>query len=168
VWENAKQLEWSEAASRFGVTERHRFAGLPVVELPGDLLVVRAVTPEAKRHALRKLDTLDPRHALQLPTAVFEHTFGMRFDLDLIWLDEHEEVAHVDRDVPPRRRRSCPEAESVVQTVAGQAGAFLAAGLGCRPNAGGPRVPVNEPTPPPVVGWTPGLPLGSVSTRPRR
>ncbi len=54
----------------------------------------------------------------------------MRFALDLIWLDKERSVVRVDRDVRPRRMRFCRQARSVVETVAGQADAFLAAGVG--------------------------------------
>jgi hypothetical protein len=38
-------------------------------------------------------------------------------------------VVRVDRDVPPRRMRTCMRARSVVEVAAGRADAFLAAGL---------------------------------------
>ena len=146
-WENATRHPWADVAGQFPVLERHRFSGLPVIELDGGLLVVRAVTPEVRRRALRGLEKLDPRHALQVPTGLFEHTRGMQFTLDLVWLDADENVLRTDRDVIRGRLRACAQARSVVETVAGQAGAFLAAGLGCRPHAGG--------APPPDQGWLP-------------
>ena len=54
----------------------------------------------------------------------------MRFDLDLIWLRRDGSVARVDRDVGPWRMRLCLRARSVVETLAGQADAFVAAGVG--------------------------------------
>jgi uncharacterized membrane protein (UPF0127 family) len=53
----------------------------------------------------------------------------MRFALDLIWLGKHGQVVRIDRDVPPRRLRTCLRARSVVEANAGQADAFIAAGL---------------------------------------
>jgi uncharacterized membrane protein (UPF0127 family) len=53
----------------------------------------------------------------------------MRFALDLIWLGKDGRVVRVDRSVPPSRMRICTRARSVVETLAGQADAFLAAGL---------------------------------------
>jgi uncharacterized membrane protein (UPF0127 family) len=53
----------------------------------------------------------------------------MRFALDLIWLDRHGEVTRVDRHVPPLRMRTCVRARSVIETLAGEADAFLAAGV---------------------------------------
>jgi uncharacterized membrane protein (UPF0127 family) len=57
------------------------------------------------------------------------HTFGMRFALDLIWLDRTGAVVRVDRDVAPRRLRGCRRARAVLECAAGRADAFLAAGL---------------------------------------
>src|SRR5262249_25275894 len=120
-WTNAEIVPWEAVSTRFGVAERQRFAGLPLVEPDPGLLVVRATTAAAKRRALRGLDTLSPQHALQLPAALFEHTLGMRFDVDLIWLDGGNDVIRVDRDVAPRRLRICTPARSVVETVADHA-----------------------------------------------
>ena len=53
----------------------------------------------------------------------------MRFPLDLIWLDKAGAVVRVDRDVPPRRLKTCLKARSVVEANAGTADAFVAAGL---------------------------------------
>ena len=54
----------------------------------------------------------------------------MRFALDLIWLAKDGTLVRVDRSVPRARMRICLKARSVVETAAGQADAFLAAGLG--------------------------------------
>jgi uncharacterized membrane protein (UPF0127 family) len=54
----------------------------------------------------------------------------MRFGLDLIWLRKDGTVARIDRDVGPRRITFCRRARSVVETVAGAADRFIAAGIG--------------------------------------
>ncbi|MEA2420004.1 MAG: uncharacterized protein QOE60_2210 [Thermoleophilaceae bacterium] len=59
-----------------------------------------------------------PEHALLLPRCRSVHTFGMRFALDLVWLDRAGRVLRVDREVPPRRVRSCREAEAVIEIPA--------------------------------------------------
>jgi uncharacterized membrane protein (UPF0127 family) len=43
------------------------------------------------------------------------HTAGMRFALDLEWLDEHGRTVRVDRAVPPYRMRACRRASAVVE-----------------------------------------------------
>lgn len=101
-----------------------RFAGLPQQTLDGGLTLVQARTSRARRRGLSRLDSLPPDHALQIRTTSV-HTFGMRFGLDLIWLDKHGATVRVDRDVPPGRLRACWRARSVVETLAGHADAFL-------------------------------------------
>ncbi len=107
-----------------------RFVGLPIHQQAGELVVVEAKTHKARRRGLARLDALRPEHALLIPQCPAVHTFGMRFALDLIWLRKDGTVARVDRHVRPRRMRLCPRARSVVETVAGQADAFAAAGVG--------------------------------------
>jgi len=106
-----------------------RFQGLPRQTLDGGLVVVRAEPRRARRRGLARLDELPADHALHIPGTPSVHTFGMRFGLDLIWLDKHGGVVRVDRNVPPNRMRICLRARSVVETVAGAADTFIAAGL---------------------------------------
>ena len=53
--------------------------------------------------------------ALEIPRCRSVHTFGMRFALDLVWLDADRRVVRVDRVVPPWRVRSCRAARSVLE-----------------------------------------------------
>jgi uncharacterized membrane protein (UPF0127 family) len=110
-------------------THTERFAGLPRRELPGGLALVEARTGKARRRGLARLDSLPGDHALLIPRCPAVHTFGMRFALDLIWLGRGDKVVRVDRSVPRGRMRICPRARSVVETAAGAADAFLAAGV---------------------------------------
>ena len=91
--------------------------------------MVEAKTSKARRRGLSRLDSLPPDHGLLIPRCPSIHTFAMRFALDLIWLDKGGAVVRVDRAVPPHRIRLCVRARSVVETAAGSADAFLAAGL---------------------------------------
>jgi uncharacterized membrane protein (UPF0127 family) len=59
--------------------------------------------------------------ALELPRCRSVHTFGMRFALDLVWLDRERRVVRVDRAVPPCRVRSCRRARSVLELRASRA-----------------------------------------------
>jgi uncharacterized protein len=59
-----------------------------------------------------------PADGLLLPRTRSVHTFGMRFALDLHWLDGSGEVVRIDRAVPPRRIRTCLRARSVVELPA--------------------------------------------------
>lgn len=56
-----------------------------------------------------------PDHALLLPRTRAVHTFGMRFALDLYWLDAGGALLRVDRAVPPRRLRRCAGAAAVLE-----------------------------------------------------
>jgi uncharacterized protein len=56
-----------------------------------------------------------PPAGLLLPRTRSVHTFGMRFALDLHWLDGDGAVVRVDRAVPPRRVRTCLRARSVLE-----------------------------------------------------
>jgi uncharacterized membrane protein (UPF0127 family) len=116
-----------------------RFEGLPVAEYNDGLLVIQARTHGARRQGLSRLDSMDPDHALYTPQCQAAHTFGMRFSVDLIWLRMDGTTVRIDRDVAPWRMRFCVSARSVVQTVAGRADAFRAAGVGERPIEPVPR-----------------------------
>ncbi len=66
---------------------------------------------------------------LLIPRCSSIHTFGMRFALDLIWLDRDRRPVRVDRAVGPNRFSLCLAARSVVEAGAGTADDFIAAGL---------------------------------------
>src|SRR3954447_7954139 len=60
--------------------------------------------------------TSSPRAAaLLLPRCRSVHTFGMRFALDLFWLDARGDIVRVDRAVPPWRIARCANAAAVIE-----------------------------------------------------
>ena len=73
--------------------------------------------------AFRDLGAVDAPLLIERCRSV--HTFGMRFALDLVWLDAAGAVVRVDRGVPPRRLRTCVRARSVVEIASGGAQAVL-------------------------------------------
>jgi uncharacterized membrane protein (UPF0127 family) len=105
-----------------------RFDGLPRRSLRDGRTLIEARTHRARRRGLARMDALDGDEALLIPQTPSIHTFGMRFALDLIWLDRRGAVVRVDRNVGPWRMRLCARAKAVIETNAGQADAFLAAG----------------------------------------
>jgi len=109
---------------------RARLEPLEARALPGGLHLHLARGLGVRRRGLAGLDDLGRGHALQIDRCRAVHTFGMRFALDLVWLGRRGEVVRVDRDVPARRHRLCRRARSVVESRAGEADRFLAAGLG--------------------------------------
>jgi uncharacterized protein len=108
-----------------------RLAALPARALPGGLVLVDAATSLARLRGLAWLDAaaLPSAAGLRFARTRAVHTFGMRFPLDLIWLDHTGAVVRVDRAVPPRRHRAARRARAVVEVHAGRADAFLQAGL---------------------------------------
>ena len=107
-----------------------RFEGLAVAELPGGVRVHVARTWRERRVGLAGLDGLPPDRGLHILRCPAVHTFGMRFPLDLIWLDGAGRIVRIDRDVPPRRQRACLRARSVLECLAGSADTFTNAGIG--------------------------------------
>ena len=79
------------------------------------LNVLIASTFRARLSGLAGLRALPHGIGLLLPATRSVHTFGMRFPLDLIWLDAEGNVLRVDESVPPRRVRACRRAWGVVE-----------------------------------------------------
>ena len=82
---------------------------------------------------------------LLIPRCRSVHTFGMRFELDLVWLDQQGRVIAVDEAVPPCRVRSRREAAGVVEVAAGDSGRIRAMAQAQRNRlavALDPRVPI--------------------------
>lgn len=81
----------------------------------------------ARALGLARLDGLPADLSLLIERCRSVHTAGMRFALDLILLDAGGAIVRVDRDVAPRRLRTCLRARSVVEARAGCGGGFAAA-----------------------------------------
>lgn len=107
---------------------RSRLGGLPAVELGGELVVHEALSARQRSRGLSGLDGLPEDRALHLRPCRAVHTFGMRFALDLVWLDGCSRVVRVDRGVPPWRHRACMRARSVVELASGGADRLLESG----------------------------------------
>jgi uncharacterized membrane protein (UPF0127 family) len=94
-----------------------RLCRLPSIELaalPGVNVRV-AADPLARLVGLAGLRPLPPGIGLLLPRTRSVHTLGMRFALDLVWLDGDGRVVRVDRAVPPWRAHGCRAASQVVE-----------------------------------------------------
>ncbi|CAB4881110.1 unannotated protein [freshwater metagenome] len=103
-----------------------RLTALPARQLPAGFTVYESVTLRSRALGLAGVDALSPHRGLHLRPCRAVHTFGMRFALDLVWLDSHGEPLRVDRDVPPARHRACRRARSVIEVAAGSADALIA------------------------------------------
>jgi len=91
-----------------------RLASIEISELPAvDVRV--AADPLARLLGLAGLRALPPATALLLPRTRSIHTCGMRFALDLVWLDDDQRVVRIDRGVRPWRVRGCRAASHMVE-----------------------------------------------------
>ena len=79
-----------------------RFSGAPLRVVRGVEVAV-ADGFRARLLGLALLDRWEAGPGLLIPRCAAVHTFGMRFALDLWFLDEGDEVLAVRRTVPPRR-----------------------------------------------------------------
>lgn len=104
---------------------QHRLARLPSSAPAPGLTLYEAATRRARARGLAGLDALPAGSALRLAPCRSVHTFGMRFALDLLWLDANGRIVRVDEGVAPRRLRTCLRARAVVEVPAGDAPAFL-------------------------------------------
>ena len=106
-----------------------RLDGLPAIELDDGLVVHVAAGPFARLRGLAGLDDLPGEHGLLLPHTRSVHTFGMRFALDLLWLDRLGSILMIQGPVPPRRHAMARSARSVAEVLAGWGPRFVGAGL---------------------------------------
>jgi uncharacterized membrane protein (UPF0127 family) len=92
-----------------------RLQRLPTLPVPVHGIEVRvAATLRARLLGLAWLRARPPC-GLLLPRTRSVHTVGMRFALDLVWLDARGRAVRVDAVVPPRRLRACAAASAVVE-----------------------------------------------------
>lgn len=80
------------------------------------------------RTRLLGLAHLDPEGAgpgLLIPRCSSVHTFGMRFPLDLYFLDRRGAILLARRGIPARRLIVCRGADAVVEIASEQGGDFL-------------------------------------------
>jgi len=98
---------------RFHRLPRDRAVG---VEVP----VARG--PLSRLLGLAWLDRGRAGSGLLIPRCASVHTFGMRFPLDLYFLDREGAVLRVRRQVPPGRIVSCRGADAVLELPAGPGG----------------------------------------------
>lgn len=82
----------------------------------------------ARLLGLAGLDRARVGAGLLIPRCASVHTFGMRFALDLVFLDRAGRPCAVRRAVPPRRVVFAQGAASVLELPAGQGGEFFPVG----------------------------------------
>jgi uncharacterized protein len=98
-----------------------RLANLPVAARCAGLAIFEATSPKARLLGLALLREPPPDVALHFPRCRSVHTFGMRFPIDIAFLDENGETIRTDRAVPPNRVRTCRAARAVLEKPTGAA-----------------------------------------------
>lgn len=96
-----------------------RFRGLDRVELLGVEVPV-ATTPLSRLLGLALLPWRRAGAGLLIPDCRSVHTFGMRFRLDLVFLDDEARLIELRRAVPPGRVLRCPAAVAVLEVPSPQ------------------------------------------------
>ena len=94
-----------------------RLQGLPSRVLEDGLVVHEAASLRARLLGLALLPrgALPPGHALRIPGCRSVHTFGMRFPIDVMFLDGRGRAMRVERDVGRRRVLACRGAFAVLE-----------------------------------------------------
>ncbi|MGK2955569.1 MAG: DUF192 domain-containing protein [Solirubrobacterales bacterium] len=105
-----------EATGTKGRDSAGRLAGLPLEVVQG-IEVPSAVTLRARTLGLAWLDREGAGIGLLIPGCRSVHTFGMRFDLDLFFLDGSGRIVRACREVPPQRFFVSFKARSVLELV---------------------------------------------------
>ena len=106
---------------------RSRFGGLPSQRVAPDALVLEATSFRSRVLGLALLDADEcPRATgLLLKPCASIHTFGMRFPIDVAFVDCDGRALRVIRDLPRRRFRSCRGAAACLEAPAGELSRFL-------------------------------------------
>jgi uncharacterized membrane protein (UPF0127 family) len=91
-----------------------RFNGLARVEILGFRVRVGTGLP-SRLLGLALLPRERAGPGLLIPLCSSVHTFGMRFALDVLFLDGDGRVIELRRGVPPRRVIRCPGAVAVLE-----------------------------------------------------
>lgn len=91
---------------------RERYSGVTVS--------ITETTQERMRGLLGR-DGLVPNEALLLRSCRSVHTFGMRFAIDVVFLDRHNRIVAIRHDVPKRRMHFSMQATQTLEMAAGVA-----------------------------------------------
>ena len=75
----------------------------------------------ARMRGLLGRDSLDDSEGMWLRRCRMVHTFGMRFAIDLVYLNADNEVCKIVEEVRPGRISACLGAESVIELNRGAA-----------------------------------------------
>jgi uncharacterized protein len=102
-----------------------RVSRYPLWELPTGIRLHRAHTWRARLLGLALINDLRPDEALLIPRCMSVHTFGMRFALDVVFVDDDWSPVDIEHGVPPRRLLHCRQASAVIEVRAGEGSRLL-------------------------------------------
>jgi len=102
-----------------------RISRYPRLELETGIRMHLAHTWRARLLGLALMPRLDRDEALVIPHCTSVHTFGMRFELDVVFVDREWQPIYVEYGVGPRRVLRSRFARSVIEVVAGEAGRLV-------------------------------------------
>jgi uncharacterized protein len=105
-----------------------RISRYPVLELETGIRMHLAHTWRARLLGIAFIGGLDPDEALVMPHCTWVHTFGMRFAIDVVFVDRDWLPIYIEYGVGPSRVLRSRFARSAIEVVAGEAGR-LADGL---------------------------------------
>jgi len=78
-----------------------------------------ADTSAKRRTGLLKHSSLEPGAGLWIAPCEAVHSFGMKFAIDLVYLDRKKRVRKIRREMVPRRLSACLTAHSVLELPVG-------------------------------------------------
>jgi uncharacterized membrane protein (UPF0127 family) len=84
----------------------------------GDRIDV-ANTSRTRRTGLLKHESFEPGQGLWIVPCEAVHTFGMRFNIDVVFLTREKKIVKMRPDMPKRRISFCLRAHSVLELPAG-------------------------------------------------
>ena len=102
-----------------------RISRYPRLELETGIRMHLAHTWRARLLGLALMPDLDPDEALVIPHCTSVHTFGMRFELDVVFVDREWQAIYIEYGVGPRRVLRSRFARSVIEVAAGEAGRLV-------------------------------------------
>jgi uncharacterized membrane protein (UPF0127 family) len=80
-----------------------------------------AGTSQLRRRGLLDRKTLEPGQGLWIAPCESVHTFGMKFAIDVVYLDRKKKIRKISAGLAPRRISVCLAAESVLEIPSGTA-----------------------------------------------
>jgi uncharacterized protein len=102
-----------------------RISAYPFLELETGVRMHLAHTWRARLLGLALLTDLDRDEALVIPHCTSVHTFGMRFPIDVVFVDRDWLPIYIQYDVGPGRVLRSRFARSVIEVAAGEAGRLV-------------------------------------------